>query len=45
MKHYIIHIEEINGDTQNKETFIVNQYEKDKIVTIAKDSKEEIKED
>ncbi len=44
MKHYLIHIEEINGDKEDKKTYIVNQYEKDKIVEIAESSKDEPRE-
>lgn len=41
MKHYMIHIEEINGNGDDKKVYIVNEYQKDKIDKIIEDDKEE----
>ncbi len=37
MKHFLINIEEINSP-DTKKTYVINQYEKDKIDSIIKES-------
>lgn len=40
MKHYLITVEEINSP-ETKKTYVINQYEKDKVDSIIKESQED----
>ena len=40
MKQYLIHIEEINGNKEENHTHVVNQYDKNRIMEIIKESEE-----
>ena len=37
MKHFMIHIEEINGKEEDKKVYIINQYQKEKIDKIVEE--------